>query len=70
MRSIRNKYSAEFKAKVVLEALREDKITAEIASKYQVHPTQVRKWKRIVLDSLPLLFKENNQQKEKDRLIE
>ena len=35
MRSIRNKYSAEFKAKVVLEALREDKTTAEIASKYQ-----------------------------------
>ena len=70
MRSIRNKNSAEFKAKVVLEALREDKTTAEIASKYQVHPTQVRKWKRMVLDSLPLLFKENNQQKEKDRLIE
>ena len=69
MRSIRNKYSAEFKAKVALEALREDK-TAKIASKYQVHPTQVRKWKRMVLDSLPLLFKENNQQKEKDRLIE
>ena len=45
MRSIRNKYSAEFKAKVVLEALREDKTTAEIASKYQVHPTQVRKRK-------------------------
>jgi len=35
MRSIRNKYSAEFKTKVVLEALREDKTTAEIASKYQ-----------------------------------
>jgi len=69
MRSIRNKYSAEFKAKVALEALREDK-TAKIASKYQVHPTQVRKWKRMVLDFLPLLFKENNQQKEKDRLIE
>jgi len=70
MRSIRNKYSAEFKAKVVLEALSQDKTTAEIASKYQIHPTQVRKWKRMVLDSLPLLFKENNQQNEKDRLIE
>ena len=35
MRSIRDKYSADFKAKVVLEALREDKTTAEIASKYQ-----------------------------------
>jgi len=49
---------------------KKDKTTAEIAGKYQVYPTQVRKWKRIVLDSLPLLFKENNQQKEKDRLIE
>jgi len=31
MRRIRNKYSAEFKAKVVLEALRKDETTAEIA---------------------------------------
>jgi len=35
MRSIRDRYSAEFKAKVILEALSEDKTNAEIASKYQ-----------------------------------
>jgi len=65
MRSIRNKYSAEFKAKVVLEALREDKTTAEIASKYQVHPTQVRKWKRIVLDSLLFCLKKTVSKKKR-----
>lgn len=41
----RKSYSAEFKAKVALEAIKNDKTIAEISSKYEVHPTQIQKWK-------------------------
>jgi len=39
-------FSAEFKAKVALEALSGELTLAELASKYDVHPTQISGWKR------------------------
>ena len=42
----RKRYSAEFKAKVALEAIREDLTTAELAKKYDIHPTMITGWKR------------------------
>jgi transposase len=42
----RRKFSAEFKAKVVLEALKERSSIEEIARKYEIHPNQVGKWKK------------------------
>ena len=42
----RKQFSGAFKAKVALEALREQKTIAQIASQYQVHPTQVARWKK------------------------
>ena len=42
----RIRHSGEFKAKVALEALRELKTVNELASQYQVHPTQISQWKR------------------------
>jgi len=44
--SKRRKFSAEFKAKVALEALSGELTLAELASKYDVHPTQITGWKR------------------------
>jgi transposase len=72
MKSIRTKYSGEFKAMAVLKALKEDKTISEIASEYQVHPAQIRKWRKTAKDFLPLLFKDKNnkREKEKDKLIE
>lgn len=40
----RKRYSAEFKAKVALEAIREELTTAELAKKYGVHPTMISGW--------------------------
>jgi transposase-like protein len=42
----RKKYSAEFKAKVALEAIKEQRTVNEIASEYGVHPTQISQWKK------------------------
>lgn len=52
----RNRYSAEFKAKVALAALTESKTLGELASEYQVHPTQISTWKQDLLENAPNLF--------------
>ena len=56
--------SSEFKARVALEAAKGAKTTAEIASEYQVHPTQISQWKRQLLDSAPDLFQKPLAKKE------
>ena len=56
MATQRNHYSAEFKAKVALEALKEQRTLAELGSAYGVHPTLVAQWKRQLRDALPKLF--------------
>jgi putative transposase len=54
---MRKKYSPQFKAKVVQEILREEKSINQLASEYEVHVTQLRQWKRKVLEGLPDLFR-------------
>lgn len=46
MSNPKKQYSAAFKAQVVLEALRETKTVAQIASEHQLHPNLVTKWKQ------------------------
>jgi transposase-like protein len=53
---MRKRYSATFKAQVVLEVLREEKTVAQIAAVHGVHPTQLHKWKTQALAGLPSLF--------------
>ena len=42
----RRNFSAAFKAKVTLEALRGDQTLAELAGRHKVHPNLITKWKR------------------------
>jgi putative transposase len=52
----RQRYSAEFKAEVALEALKGLKSVAELASDYQVHPTQINQWKKQLMEGADDLF--------------
>ena len=52
----RRRFTADFKARVAVEALRGDKTIQEIAAKHKVHPNQVSTWKRQALDGLGVVF--------------
>ncbi len=47
---------AAFKAKVALEAIREELTTAELAKKYDIHPTMITGWKRTATLNMTLAF--------------
>ncbi|WP_440993825.1 transposase [Cysteiniphilum litorale] len=49
-------YTAEFKAKVALDAIKGDLTINEISSKYGVHSTQINRWKQQALASLKTCF--------------
>lgn len=61
----RRKFSADFKSKVVIEALKERSTIEELAKKYEVHPTQINTWKREFLGKASSLFSDKNDQQNK-----
>ena len=44
------------KAKIALEAVKEQKTVNEIAQEYGVHPTQIGLWKKVLLENASQLF--------------
>ena len=52
----RRRFTAAFKKRVVLEALRGDRTVQEIAARHEVHPNQVSTWKRQAVDGLDEIF--------------
>ena len=52
----RKNHSPDFKAKVALEAIREEMTLAELSKKYGVHPTQIGTWKRAAIENMSTAF--------------
>ncbi len=72
VQNIRRVHPPAFKAKVALEAMREEKTIAELSSMYRVHSTQITKWKKKALEGLHQIFSDGFtiQQKNNDLLIQ
>jgi transposase len=52
----RNRYSAEFKAKVAMAAMKEDATLSEIATRFEIHPNLVGLWKKEAVSGLSSVF--------------
>lgn len=60
MKKSRKRYSSEFKAKVALEALKEQKTLSELAQEFELHPNQISQWKKQIFDNVEQLFLNNS----------
>ena len=56
MKSTRVRHTAAFKAKVALEAVREQQTIPELARRHSVHPNQIYKWKRQLIEQAAQAF--------------
>lgn len=74
MKKERRKFSAAFKAKVALEAIKEKETLQQLASKFEVHPNQITLWKKEFFGGAEQIFSKNkaeekiNNEQEKEDL--
>lgn len=52
----RRRFSAAFKAKVALEAIRGERTISDLATQHQLHPNQITQWKRQAIENLAKAF--------------
>jgi len=73
MKKSKNVYGSDFKAKLALLAIREDKTIPELASEYSVDPKSIRDWKKEFLENAFFVFdrkKESKPYKEEVKKLE
>jgi len=56
MANVRKRHTAEFKAKVAVEAIRQQKTINELTAEYGIHATQITAWKKQALAAIPAAF--------------
>jgi transposase-like protein len=66
MKQSRRKHRPSFKAKIALEALKGEETTAELAGRFEVHPSQIRVWKKALAEGAAGIFGGDQNQKRKD----
>lgn len=63
MKRTRRKFTAKFKTRVVLEAIKERQTLAQLAERFELHPNQISIWKKEFLDNSEKVFDEPKKEK-------
>jgi transposase-like protein len=66
MAGTRRRHAAAFKAKVALDAAKQTKTVAELATMYRVHPVQISQWKKQLLDGVEELFRDGRRREREE----
>lgn len=66
----RRKFSADFKAKVALEAIKNQKTLAQLSQQYDVNAITIAKWKAEALENLASVFKGKQDQDKEESTVE
>jgi len=66
MKQNRRKHSPAFKAKVAMEALKGDETIAQLASRFEVHPSQVNTWKKALAEGAADVFGDGHKRQKSD----
>ncbi len=69
MSSKRKRYTAEFKAKVALEAIRGELTANQIAARFEVHPSQITLWKKQAIEQIKSGFTGRRQKKQQENEV-
>ena len=59
----RRRHSPAFKAKVALDAVKGEETVAQLAARYQVHPSQIQAWKKALTEGAAGVFGNGQDQK-------
>lgn len=62
---MKKKYGVDFKTKVALAALKGDKTIAELSSDFEVHPSQIKDWKKLVREAIPSILSSSKSRKKR-----
>ena len=70
MKKTRRKFTSGFKAKVAIEAIKERYTLSELSERFEIHPTQITKWKKDFLENASSVFETSGKKDDEGDIVD